>query len=127
MSCNVLTCPRRLPRLQLIVMYNDTTTDIEKFSMLTATAALGGVRALMGFYVLSFVTATSTAVVNIFTQDLNILLSIPLQHLPVTPLLGSGLSVSMGTSGFYTYIKMNKGFIKKVDETCGCVPPPQSA
>lgn len=89
-----------------------------KFSMLTATGALGGVRALMGFYVLSFVTATSTAVVNIFTQDLNILISIPLQHLPVTSLLATGLSTSMSTSAFFTYIKVNKGFLKKVDENC---------
>ena len=103
---------------ELVVMFDDTTHDSYKFWMLTATASLGGVRALMGFYVLSFVSATSTAVVNIFTQDLNILLSIPLQHIAVGAKLISGVSISMTTSAFYTLIKTHKPFLSSVDSCC---------
>merc|ERR1719198_1497321 len=103
---------------ELTIMYEDVTTDSHKFWMLTSTASLGGVRALMGFYVLSFISATSTAVVNIFTQDLNILISIPIQHIKVGAKLAGGVTISMTSSGFYTFIKTYKPFLKSIDACC---------
>jgi hypothetical protein len=100
---------------ELVVMFKDVTSDGHKFFMLTLTACLGGVRALMGFYVLSYISATSTAVVNIFTQDLNILISIPIQKIAVGAKLAGGVSVSMISSGFYTFIKTYKPFLPAVD------------
>jgi len=99
-------------------MFNDTMHDSYKFWMLTMTACLGGVRALMGFYVLSYISATSTAIVNIFTQDLNIIISIPIQKIAVGGKLAGGVSVSMVTSAFYTFIKTYKPFLPGVDRMC---------
>jgi len=112
---------------ELVVMYKDAApwADMHKFWMLTMTGSLGGVRALMGFYVLSFISATSTAVVNIFTQDVNILISIPIQHIKVGAKLAGGVTISMTSSGFYTFIKTYKPFLKAVDNCC--CPSPASA
>jgi drug/metabolite transporter (DMT)-like permease len=110
---------------ELVEMFNDTKDDSYKFWMLTLTGSLGGVRALMGFYVLSYISATSTAVVNIFTQDVNILISIPIQHIPIVPQLVSGICVSMSSSGFYTFTKTHKPFLKSVDDCC-CPSPRES-
>lgn len=107
---------------ELVIMYKDVIHDAEKFWMLTMTASLGGVRALMGFYVLSFISATSTAVVNIFTQDLNILISIPIQHIKVGAKLAGGVTISMTSSAFYTFIKTYKPFLKSIDACC-CPSP----
>jgi drug/metabolite transporter (DMT)-like permease len=103
---------------ELGVMFQDTMHDSYKFWMLTMTASLGGVRALMGFYVLSYISATSTAVVNIFTQDLNILISIPIQKIAVGAKLAGGVSISMTSSAFYTFIKTYKPFLPWVDSFC---------
>jgi drug/metabolite transporter (DMT)-like permease len=94
----------------------------QSFGTFTFVACLGGVRALLGFYVLSYITATSTAVVNIFTQDLNILISIPIQHIPVNAQLAAGVVTSMSASGLYTLVKTWKPCLSNVDSCC-CLAP----
>lgn len=110
---------------EMMEMFDDITNDAHAFGMLTFVASLGGVRALLGFYVLSYVTATSSAVVNIFTQDCNILISLPIQAgtsraIPIGPELIGGISSSMGASAFYTFIKIYKPILKAVPDCCSC-------
>ena len=82
---------------------------------MTFTAALGGLRALTGFFVLSFVTATSMVTAGILSQILNILVSIPLQHLVVGPALAAGCTIVIAFVSFYAFIKAYKPFLPAVD------------
>jgi len=91
--------------------------DLSVFWQMTGTAALGGVRALSQYLVLSLVTATSMSTANIFTQIFNILISIPLQDTPVTASLIIGISLVILFSGFYTFLKMKKDFLPWLDST----------
>lgn len=93
------------------VAFTDTTTTIA----FTFTAALGGVRALTQYVVLVFVTATSMSTANIFTQILNILISIPIQGTLVTPYLGAGIFLVMSCSATYTLFKTNKTALSYCD------------
>jgi len=97
-------------------------TDLATFWQMTGTAALGGVRAHTQYVVLIFVSATSMSSANIFTQILNIVISIPLQHTATTPALVGGIAVVVGASVFYTFLKTNKSFLAAFDEALGFVP-----
>ena len=85
------------------------------FWAMTFTAALGGARALAGFFVLSFVTATSTSTANILAQILNILVSIPLQHLVMPASMVVGVTTVIASVAFYAFIKAYKPFLPEVD------------
>jgi len=100
----------------------DLAHDGPLFWQVTGTAALGGVRALTQYLVLNFVTATSLGTANLVQQSLNIFISIPIQHIQVTPYLASGIVVVLIFSGFYTYIKSNKPFLAWIDEKLGWTP-----
>merc|ERR1719454_1060362 len=71
------------------------------------TSGVGGIRALTQFIVLSYVTATSMSAVNIFTQILNILVSLPIQHTPLTQNLAIGISFTLVASSSYYVLKNN--------------------
>merc|ERR1711988_324599 len=66
---------------ELVPFMNVMFEDPAMFAQLSGTALLGGVRALTQYNVLEFVTATSLGMANIFSQTLNILISIPIQHI----------------------------------------------
>ena len=83
---------------------------------LTGTAALGGVRALTQYFVLLVVSATSMSTANIFTQILNIVLSIPLQGTPITPFLGTGIGLVCTFSVLYTFFKSSTTALPWIDE-----------
>lgn len=74
----------------------------------TGTAALGGVRALTQFLVLSMVTATSTSIVNIFALVFNIIISMFWQPTEVTPMLIIGVVMVPIFTALYTYLKSDK-------------------
>jgi hypothetical protein len=86
------------------------------FWQMTGTAALGGVRALTQYVVLIFVSATSMSTANIFTQILNIIISIPLQNTPVSAELGAGIALVVFFSGFYALTKSNRQVLAAFDE-----------
>jgi len=113
---------------ELIDMFSVAFTDVATANAFTFTAALGGVRALTQYVVLVFVTATSMSTANIFTQILNILISIPLQGTTVTPYLGAGIALVITCSASYTYLKTNKNALSNFDErwkrTAGMEPAP---
>jgi len=79
----------------------------------TGTAALGGVRALTQFFVLSYTTATSMSIANTFALVLNILISMTWQHTDITPFLVIGIVLVIGFTAFYAYLKSSK------DACCG--------
>lgn len=62
------------------------------------TSGVGGVRALSQFIVLTYVSATSMSAANIFTQILNILISLPIQHTPLTQNLVIGILFTLTAS-----------------------------
>ena len=91
------------------------------FWLMTGTAGLGGIRALTQYVVLLFVTATSMSTANIFTQILNIVISIPIQHTVVTAPLGAGIGLVVVFSALYTFLKNSKAALPWVDaHTEGC-------
>jgi len=85
----------------------------------TGTAALGGVRALTQFFVLSYTTATSMSVANTFALTLNILISMTWQPTHLTPMLVSGIVLVIGCAALYAYLKTAKnacgGILRKSD------------
>jgi hypothetical protein len=116
------------PHGELFPMFQDTFSTLGSFSLFTATAALGGVRALTQYIVLGLVSATSMSTANIFTQALNMIISIPLQGLSINAPLCAGIGTILASSGFYAYIKSNKTFLPWVDEKiCGVSPPAAKA
>jgi len=109
---------------ELFDLFNVAFAEASTFWQMTGTAALGGVRALTQYIVLAFVSATSMSTANIFTQTLNIVISIPIQDTEVTPMLISGISVVIIFSSFYTYMKTVRSFLPWFDETfLGKKPP----
>lgn len=101
---------------ELVEMFTVAFSTTSVTVSFTFTAALGGVRALTQYVVLVFVTATSMSTANIFTQILNILISIPLQGTTVTPALLAGIILVICCSASYAYLKMNKAVLKGIDE-----------
>lgn len=79
-------------------------------------AGIGGARALTQFVVLMYVSATSMSSANIFTQVLNILISLPAQHTAVGPLLVLGICCTVGSSAVYAYFKSSKEALARLDE-----------
>lgn len=108
---------------ELIELSEQCLGSLTVFLNTTGIASLGGLRALTQFVVLTFVSATSMSTANIFTQVLNIIISIPLQGTPVTPLLVTGISTTITFSAFYAFIKAYRPFLTQVDEVCGCAKP----
>jgi len=100
---------------ELSDLFNVAFADVTTFWQMTGTAALGGVRALTQMLVLAFVSATSMATANIFTQILNIVISIPIQNTDITPALIAGIVVVVVFSTLYTFIKAHKPFIPWFD------------
>jgi len=110
--------------------FKATTDSASVFWQMTGTAALGGVRALTQYVVLAFVSATSMSTANVFTQILNIVISIPLQHTEITDYLVAGIVIVIVFSGLYTAIKAHKPFLPWFDQTvCGkpAKPPAEVA
>jgi len=112
---------------ELIVLFSDMFSDASLFWSVTATAALGGFRALTQYWVLTFVTATSMSSANIFVQVLNVLISIPIQHTPVTGFLASGITLTIVFSFAYAALKNNKWVMTSFDEKVGCATPRKEA
>ncbi len=79
----------------------------------TGTAALGGVRALTQFFVLSYTTATTMSIANTFALVLNIIISMMWQDVDVSAFLVSGIALVIGCAAFYAYLKSSK------DACCG--------
>ena len=88
-----------------------------KWLQFTFTAGLGGVRALTQYVVLTFVSATSMSTANIFTQILNICISMMWQHTHTSPELFIGIIITIGFSFLYAHLKSDKnacyGVMKK--------------
>lgn len=82
------------------------------------TSGLGGIRALTQFVVLVFVTATSMSTANITTQILNILISIPIQHLEITAMLVFGITTTISAAVTYSALKMNRQWLEAIPD-CG--------
>ena len=74
----------------------------------TGTAALGGVRALTQFFVLSYTSATSMSVANTFALVLNIVISMMWQPQDITGFLITGILLVIGCAAFYAYLKTGK-------------------
>jgi hypothetical protein len=112
---------------EIVDMSEETFTSTSVFWQMTGTAALGGVRALSQYILLVFISATSMSVTNVFTQVLNILVAIPIQHTTVTPFLGAGVSIVCTFAPSYAFIKMNKGVLKSVDDALPCCSTAKSS
>lgn len=112
---------------ELVSMFTISFADVQTFWLMTGTAGLGGVRALTQFVVLALVTATSMSTANIFTQILNICLSLVLQtaEVPITAPLVCGIVMVMAVSAFYAFIKSYKPFLPMVDKCFGCAEKPE--
>ena len=103
---------------ELIDMLNDSSMNANEWWQFTGTAALGGVRALTQYLMLSLVTATSTATANIFTMVLNIMISMtwqPKELLAVSPELFVGIVIVICCSVLYVYLKSSQ------DACCGVI------
>jgi hypothetical protein len=103
---------------ELIDMLNDSSMNANEWWQFTGTAALGGVRALTQYLMLSLVTATSTATANIFTMVLNIMISMtwqPKELLAVSPELFVGIVIVICCSVLYVYLKSSP------DACCGVI------
>ena len=88
-----------------IIMVFEADMNATEWFRFTGTAALGGVRALAQFFVLSYTTATTMSVANTFALVLNILISLMWQPTAITPLLVGGICMVILTSAFYAYLK----------------------
>jgi len=103
---------------ELIDMFKDSSMHANEWWQFTGTAALGGVRALTQYLMLSLVTATSTATANIFTMVLNIMISMtwqPKELLAVSPELFVGIVIVICCSVLYVYLKSSR------DACCGVI------
>jgi len=104
-----------VPILLVWVLCTGELVDIFKvgmsfptFMQFTGTAALGGVRALTQFFMLILTSATSLAISNIFTQDLNIIISMIWQAAGVTAPLITGIAIVMLSVSSYVWLKNDK-------------------
>ena len=91
-----------------VVLLLNANMNATEWWQFTGTAALGGVRALTQFFVLSYTTATTMSVANTFALVLNILISLMWQPTAITPLLVGGICMVILTSAFYAYLKSSK-------------------
>jgi len=103
---------------ELIGFFITDSHSLSEWFMMINTAGLGGIRALTQFVVLAFVSATSMSAANIFTQILNILISLPIQHTPLTTNLITGICFTITTSGLYYMFKNYPAALEQVDKTC---------
>ena len=117
---------------ELVDMWRVVLADAAVFWNFTGTAALGGVRALTQYAVLYFVSATSMSTANQSAQAINILISLPIQHTPITPALVIGFCTVIAFSSFYAVCKMKASVLGWFDDQCRalglpCVrePPPK--
>ena len=117
---------------ELVDMWRVVLADASVFWQFTGTAALGGVRALTQMAVLYFVSATSMSISNQSAQALNILISLPIQHTPITPALVTGFCLVIAFSSFYALCKITTSVLTWFDDKCRalglpCVrePPPK--
>eukprot|EP00322_Chrysochromulina_rotalis_P028064 CAMPEP_0115857518 /NCGR_PEP_ID=MMETSP0287-20121206/15616_1 /TAXON_ID=412157 /ORGANISM="Chrysochromulina rotalis, Strain UIO044" /LENGTH=334 /DNA_ID=CAMNT_0003311739 /DNA_START=44 /DNA_END=1048 /DNA_ORIENTATION=+ len=92
---------------ELVALFESNMSAVQ-WLQFTGTAALGGVRALSQFLVLSLVTATSTSIVNIFALVFNILLSSLWQPLEATPFMIVGVIMVPVFTALYTWFKQDK-------------------
>ena len=94
---------------ELGILKSGAFTDAVVFWQFTGTAGLGGVRAVSQFVMLFFVSATSMSLANIFTQILNILISMGLQpdKVDMNPELVVGILVVTSSVFTYTFLKTN--------------------
>jgi len=113
---------------ELVSMFSISFADVQTFWLMTGTAGMGGLRALTQFIVLALVTATSMSTANIFTQVLNICLSLVLQtaEITITVPLMIGIGMVMVFSAFYAFIKGYKPFLPAVDKCFGCAKPDEA-
>ncbi len=91
--------------------------SISDWWQFTGTAALGGVRALTQFFVLSYTTATTMSIANTFALVLNIIISMMWQDVDITAFLVAGIALVIGCAAFYAYLKSSK------DACCGVLRP----
>jgi uncharacterized membrane protein len=103
-----------------IIMVFEANMNATEWFRFTGTAALGGVRALAQFFVLSYTTATTMSVANTFALVLNIVISLIWQDEEDDEenggeiiLLYAGIGVVILFSAFYAYLKSSK------DACCG--------
>ncbi len=59
-------------------------------------------------------------------QTLNIIISIPVGHTVISPMLVIGFILTMGSVVSYTALKMNKEWLKRVDEKLPALAMPTS-
>jgi predicted histidine transporter YuiF (NhaC family) len=95
-----------------IIMVFEANMNATEWFRFTGTAALGGVRALAQFFVLSYTTATTMSVANTFALVLNIVISLIWQDEEDDEenegeiiLLYAGIGVVILFSAFYAYLK----------------------
>ena len=95
---------------ELDILKSAAFTDAAIFWQFTGTAGLGGVRAVSQFVMLFFVSATSMSLTNIFTQILNILISVVLQpdKMVVNPPMVIGIVIVVISFFTYTHLKTHK-------------------
>ena len=103
-----------------VVLLLNANMNATEWWQFTGTAALGGVRALTQFFVLSYTTATTMSVANTFALVLNIVISLIWQDEEDDEenggeiiLLYAGIGVVILFSAFYAYLKSSK------DACCG--------
>jgi len=92
---------------ELVKMFQ-ANMDFATWMQFTGTAALGGVRALTQFFVLSYTTATSMSIANTFALVLNILISMMWQSHTINAMLVIGIIIVIGTSALYAHLKSSK-------------------
>ena len=117
---------------ELVALTEHALSDGGFFGVMTFIAALGGVRALTQFVVLLFVSATSMSTANQSAQAINILISLPIQHTPITPALVIGFCTVIAFSSFYAVCKMKASVLGWFDDQfralglpCVREPPPK--
>merc|ERR1719373_792316 len=103
---------------EFALLFITSTHSYQEWINMILTAGVGGVRALTQFVVLQFVSATSMSAANIFTQILNILVSLPLQHTPLTQNLVTGIVFTICASGGYYVLKNYPRAIPEIDRAC---------
>jgi len=103
---------------EFAALFIQQTHSCGEWANMIFTSGVGGVRALTQFIVLSYVSATSMSAANIFTQILNILISLPIQHTPLTRNLVIGILFTLSASGGYYVLKNYPDAIPKIDKEC---------
>jgi len=83
--------------------------DLTAWMQFTLTAALGGVRALAGFFLLILTSPTSNAIGNVITQQINIILAATVTaNTGFNPMLTTGLALTMVFAAIYVWLKNDK-------------------